>query len=169
MNDRNTRDAQPARGSLNEGDVLQQVLVAGAVVCVATLAIAALRGRADSGSAIAPINATSHLIFGPEASAVEVADVKHTLLGVIINAGASVFWAAIHRQLFDRGGDRGGLGTSMLGGAAVAALAYLVDYKLIPKRLTPGWEHRVSGRSLSMIFAAMALSLPVRRLIERLR
>lgn len=50
----------------------------------------------------------------------------------------------------------------------MAALAYLVDYHLVPKRLTPGWEERVSDRSLAAIFGAMAVSLPIRRLLEEL-
>jgi hypothetical protein len=148
---------------------MQRVLVAGSIVCAATLLAAALRGRADTGSAIAPINATSHIVFGPDAGAIDVPDVKHTMLGVALNAGASVFWAAIYQRLFDRDGQRGGVGTAIVGGAAVAALAYLVDYRLIPRRLTPGWEYRVSDRSLALIFGAMALSLPVRHVFERLR
>jgi hypothetical protein len=148
---------------------IQRVLVAGSLVCVATLAAAAVRGRVDSGSAVAPINATSHIVLGPAAGDVDGLDLKHTLLGVVINAGASVFWASIYQPLFDRAGQRGGMGISVLGGAAVAALAYLVDYRLMPKRLTPGWECRVSGRSLAMIFCAMAASLPVRRMLEGLR
>jgi hypothetical protein len=173
---RGTRRAEPARSIRSDSTVgrqaseeLQRVLVAGAIVCVATLVAAAVRGRADSGSAIAPINATSHIVLGPAAGSVDVPNFKHTMLGVVINAGASVFWAAIYQWLFDRDHQRGGVGTSVLGGAAVALLAYLVDYQLIPKRLTPGWEYRVSGRSLAMIFGAMAVSLPVRRVLERLR
>ncbi|HEX2138626.1 MAG TPA: hypothetical protein VHG33_02830 [Woeseiaceae bacterium] len=146
------------------GDTLQNALVAGSIVCVATAAAAALRGRVDSGSAVAPINATSHVVYGPEAGDVEVADLKHTMLGLAINAGASVFWATLYERMFARTGNRGGMGKSLLGGAAVASLAYLVDYHLVPQRLTPGWEERVSGRSLAMIFGAMALSLPLRRI-----
>jgi hypothetical protein len=153
----------PLRGTL------QDALMAGAVVCAATLAVAALRGRVDSGSAVAPINATSHVVYGPEAGEVEVPDLTHTLLGIAINAGASVFWATVYQQLFDRTGSRDGTAKLLLGGGVVAALAYLVDYHLVPKRLTPGWEERVSARSLGMIFAAMALALPVRSLLKRMR
>lgn len=148
-------------------DTFHDALVAGSLVCVATVVAAALRGLADSGSAVAPINATSHMIYGPEAGEVEVPDVKHTALGFALNAGACVFWAAIYERLFGRTADRGDIGRSLIGGGAVAALAYLVDYHLVPKRLTPGWEERVSGRSLAMIFGAMALTLPLRGLLRR--
>lgn len=145
------------------GDTLQDALIAGSIVCVVTAAAAALRGRTDSGSAVAPINATSHVVYGPEAGNVEVPDFRHTMLGLVINAGASVFWAAVYERLFGRAGNRGDVGAPLLGGVLVAALAYVVDYHLMPKRLTPGWEERVSPRSVAMIFGAMALSLTVRR------
>jgi hypothetical protein len=44
-------------------------------------------------------------------------------------------------------------------GAVVGGLAYLVDYHLIPRRLTPGWELRVSRGSVALGFAALGLSL----------
>ncbi len=167
-----TWTGEEARWSGNDrawSGTLQDALVAGCIVSVATIAVVALRGRSDSGSAVAPINATSHVVYGPEAGDVDAADVKHTLPGLAINAGASVFWAAVYERLFGRAGDRGGLGKSVLGGAAVAALAYLLDYQLLPRRLTPGWEERVSGRSLAMIFGAMALTLPIWSLLRRIR
>ena len=146
---------------------LQDALVAGSIVAAVTIAAVALRGRQDSGSAVAPINASSHVVYGPEAGDVDVADFKHTLPGLAINAGASVFWAAVYERLFGDADDRGGVGKALLGGGAVAGLAYLLDYHLLPKRLTPGWEERVSGRSLAMIFGAMALTLPVWSLLRR--
>lgn len=147
---------------------LQDALVAGAIVGVATMAAAALRGRVDSGSAIAPINATSHVVHGEQAGEVEDADVKHTALGLAINAGASVLWASVYEKLFGGGRERNPL-TKLLGGGMVAAIAYLVDYHLMPKRLTPGWEERVSGRSLAIVFAVLAATLPVWSLLRRRR
>ena len=52
------------------------------------------------------------------------------------------------------------------GGAAVAAAAYVIDYHLIPKRFTPGFEKRVSGKSLTAIFAALAIGLAARDVID---
>ena len=63
--------------------------------------------------------------------------------------------------------DRGELRTALLGGAAVAAAAYVTDYRVVPKRLTPGWESRVTGRSLAAIYTVLALSLPLRGLLRR--
>ncbi len=142
-------------------ETLRNALIAGSIVSVFTLAAVALRGRADSGSAVAPINATTHVVYGPEAGTIEAPDLGHTLPGLAINAGASVLWAGVYERLFGRMADRGDLGKAVLGGGVVAGLAYLLDYHLLPKRLTPGWEERVSGRSLAMIFAVMAATLPI--------
>jgi hypothetical protein len=148
-------------------DTLQDGLVAGSIVSVVTIAAIAWRGIADSGSAVAPINATSHVIYGPGAGSVGVRDLKHTLPGLAINAGASVFWAMVYEGIFGPTSGRGAVGKALLGGGVVAGLAYLIDYHLMPKRLTPGWEEAVSGRSLAMIFGAMALSLPLRSIFKR--
>lgn len=148
-------------------ETMKDALVAGSIVCAVTVTAVALRGRADSGSAVAPINATSHVLYGPEAASADRPDLRHTIPGLLINAGACVFWATVYERLFEREpGSRPA--HAVLGGTVVAALAYLVDYHLVPKRLTPGWEERVSGRSLAMIFAAMAASLPLRNLLRRL-
>ena len=151
----------------DRGETLQDALIAGSIVAAATIAAVALRGLNDSGSAVAPINASTHVVYGPEAGGYDEPDFKHTLPGLAINAGASVFWAAVYERLFGRAVTRSDVGKALLGGGAVAGLAYLLDYHLLPKRLTPGWEERVSGRSLAMIFGVMALTLPVWSLLKR--
>jgi len=37
----------------------------------------------------------------------------------------------------------------------------------VPKRLTPGWESRISQPSLFAAYAVLALSLPLRGLLRR--
>jgi hypothetical protein len=148
-------------------DTFRDAGVSGAIACTATAAAAAFRGARDSGSAVAALNAPSHVAWSGEAAAARAFDVRHSLLGLLINYGASVFWAVIYERAFGTAAARGDAVTALAGGGAVAALAYVTDYQLMPKRLTPGWEERVSGRSLALIFAAMALSLPLRGLLAR--
>jgi hypothetical protein len=47
----------------------------------------------------------------------------------------------------------------------VTAGAYLTDYYLVPKRFTPGFEKRLSGKSLAAIFVALAAGLAARDVI----
>ncbi|CAI07401.1 hypothetical protein ebA2309 [Aromatoleum aromaticum EbN1] len=52
-------------------------------------------------------------------------------------------------------------------GAAVAAGAYVTDYYLVPKRFTPGYEKRLSGQSLALIYGALALGLAAGALLGK--
>lgn len=131
----------------------------GVLAGATTAVVAAWRGRADTGSALAPINAPSHVLWGERAAAVRKATWRHTALGYLINTAAGVFWAAVLEKLFGRAIARRGASVALLGGAATAGIAYLTDYHLVPKRLTPGYEKRVSGRSLLLIYGVLALTL----------
>ena len=67
-----------------------------------------------------------------------------------------MFWASLFETI--RGGDDGLVETAAKA-AAVAMVAATVDYGLVPKRLTPGWEEVLPGRSVVGGFAAMAVGL----------
>ncbi|HET9694709.1 MAG TPA: hypothetical protein VFP48_09995 [Steroidobacteraceae bacterium] len=149
------------------GEALRSAAVSGAVAAGTVSAAVALAGARDSGSAIAPLNATSHIAWGESAGAVESIDAKHTLVGMALNAGACVFWATFYEKWFGRAAERGEVGTALLGGAAVAAAAYVTDYHVVPQRLTPGWEARISRRSLAVAYTVLALTLPLRGLLRR--
>jgi hypothetical protein len=148
---------------------LRDSALPGALAAAATAATAAGRGRADSASALAPLNAVSHFLWGDRAAHVRRATLKETGIGVAVNSAASVFWATVFQKLFGEAVERRGVPAALLGGAAVAGLAYLTDYHLVPKRLTPGYEKRVSGRSLALIFGALGLSLGAGALLARRR
>ncbi len=147
--------------------MLREALITGSIACAATLAAAAVLGARERSSAVAPINATSHILWGGEAALAREPDLRHTVPGVALNEGACVFWAMFYEKAFGRRAERGDLGAALAGGGAIAALAYLVDYHLVSKRLTPGWELQLSGRSLALMYAALALSLPLRGLLRR--
>lgn len=56
----------------------------------------------------------------------------------------------------------------MLAPAVVTAVAaYTIDFYLIPKRLTPGFENRLSKRSLFFVYGTFALGLAVPALLAR--
>jgi RsiW-degrading membrane proteinase PrsW (M82 family) len=127
----------------------------------------AIAGRQEAGSAVAPINATSHIAWGDRAGRVEAVDARHTLVGAALNVGACVFWATFFERWFGRAASRGEVGKAMLGGAAVAATAYVTDYHVVPKRVTPGWELRISPRAIAATYVVFALTLPLVALLRR--
>jgi hypothetical protein len=137
---------------------ITDTLTTGAVASAATtLAIGAL-GKVEDGNAIAPINAVSHILWGEEAAAADQPDARHTLTGLALNAVAVTGWAGVHELLMPRTGPRR-LDQALLAGTAVAALAFVTDYYVVPKRLTPGFEKRLSNPSLLGVYATLALSL----------
>jgi hypothetical protein len=147
-------------------EAIEDALITGAIACAATALTAALCGARHRGSAVGPINATSHVVYGREAETVTNIDLRHTALGFAINAGASVFWALLYEKIFGATADRGRVAQALFGGKAIADLAYLTDYHVVPKRLTPGWEAHVTPRSLLLIFNVLAISLPLRGLLR---
>lgn len=141
--------------------------LSGSVACFATAATAAACGSAESRRPIAPINANSQVVRGQAAGHPLDAELKHTASALTINEGASIFWATLYERFFGSAADEGDVARAFVGGGAIAALAYVTDYHVVPTRLTPGWESRLSGKSLMLVYAAMGLSLPVRGLLSR--
>jgi hypothetical protein len=142
---------------------LSRALVSGSVAGSAIALTAALLGKQDSGSYAAPLNATSHIFWGDEAAQRNDASLKYTGIGLFLNEISAIFWAAFYERWFGRGADRAHASSSLvrpvIGAAVVTAGAYLTDYYLVPKRFTPGFEKRLSGRSLAAVYGALAIGL----------
>lgn len=139
-------------------DWMKDTLATGALASVATTAAVALMGKLEDGSAIAPINAISHMIWGDEAARTEEVDVVHTLVGLGINAAAITSWAGLHELLMPRHCTPS-IQRAVACGSAIAFVAYLTDYHVVPKRFTPGFEKRLSNAMLLGVYAVLALSL----------
>ena len=151
--------------------ILKDSALPGAVATATTLAAVAARGRQETGSAIAPINASSHALWGEQAAEVERITLRHTLPGLLANVAGAFWWALVFETLFGTlvrtpSGRRSAV-RAAAGSAATAGLAYAVDYHILPRRLTPGWEHRVSNRALAVGLGAMAAGLCIGALLER--
>ncbi|QCF26828.1 hypothetical protein [Hydrocarboniclastica marina] len=142
---------------------IRNMLFSGTAGAAAVCGAIAILGRTDSGSALAPINASSHIYWGPEAGEVEQPTLAQTVPGLAINIGASFWWAMVFELTFGRklgqGDGQISFTKAIAGGLATAGLAYIVDYKLVPKRLTPGWEQRLSGGSVLAGLAALGLGI----------
>ena len=140
---------------------LRGSVIPGLVAGLATFAMISWRGQKDTRSAVAPINATSHILWGDEAAANTHITLRHTLPGLLINAGATIGWSVIDQLMVRTLSRRKGALANMMGGVFTALLAYLVDYHLVPSRLTPGWEKRISNHSLYLSLGTMGLALGI--------
>jgi hypothetical protein len=167
-------------------------VVSGTIGGLAAAAAASLAGKREDDHYAAPLNATSHIIWGDKAARQDKPSLKYTLTGFLLNHASAIFWAFFYEKLLGRserrerqGEDRprnwneGPLHDSsdtgspakpmlqpILDAAAVTAGAYITDYYLVPKRFTPGFEKRVSGKSLFAIYVALAVGLAARDVIK---
>ena len=48
-------------------------------------------------------------------------------------------------------------------------VAYVVDYHVVPRRLTPGFELRVPRRALAAVYGALAVGLALRDMYRAAR
>ena len=140
--------------------MIARALISGGMAALATTAVAALAGRRVTGSYVAPLNAVSHFLWGDRAALKNSASLKYTGVGALAHGGASVFWALFYEALGR--GTRRSPATALRDGALVSAAAYVVDYHVVPKRLTPGFELRLPRMALAPIYAALALGLSLR-------
>jgi len=139
-------------------DIVRGAVLGGGAAGLTSLAMLAARGQADNHSPVAPLNATSHVIWGDRAFHVDRPTVRHTLPGLALHVGSSMFWGAVQQGLF---GTRRGLAPNARNAALTTALAALVDLKLVPDRLTPGFERRLSMKSLMWVYGALAVGLAI--------
>jgi hypothetical protein len=145
-------------------NIFERAGVSGTVASIATAGTLALLARYEGKRAVQPMNATSHWLHGSRAGRVRNGDLTHTLVGYVTHHISSIFWATLLERWL---GPRRSLFAIAPRAAAVTALAALVDYRLMPRRLTPGWEAVLSPRSMRAAFAVMALGLAVGALASR--
>jgi hypothetical protein len=127
---------------------LERVLISGALAGTAAAIAVSLAGRREVGAYAAPLNATSHIVWGDAAARRNELSAKYTGTGTLLHYGAALFWAALYELLPGRAPVRA---------AITAATAYVVDYHVVPRRLTPGFELRVSAGALAAVYGALAL------------
>lgn len=147
-------------------DVLRRSIVSGTIAGLGVMTTAAVAGKRETGSWADPFNGTSHILWGDKAAQVHGMSAAHTLPGLLLTHASAVFWAVFYEQFFGSKraveGEMPSLWKPLLGGAAIASLAYVTDYHLVPRRFTPGYEKKVSAKSLAAIFGALALGLAAR-------
>jgi hypothetical protein len=142
----------------------QNALVAGSLAAVASAAALVFAGQRELRDPAAPLNGPSQWLWGPSASLRRGFSVRHTVAGYLVHHIASIFWATLYERYCSRALGTGG---SAAGAAATAAIACVVDMKLAPGRLTPGFERRLSRAALLSVYVAFACGLAASRLSSR--
>jgi hypothetical protein len=144
---------------------LREGAVTGTVAALLSTAVLTIAGRQTAGSAVAPINAVSHWLFGDESLHADEPTLRHTLTGFVTNHLAAIFWAGLYSLLYGHREEAKQLPQAVAGAVATSAVAYVVDYHVVPKRLTPGYEHRISPGALLATYGALAAGLALGALL----
>ena len=134
--------------------VLRRALRSGAAASIVSIVVAAGLGRRRTGSAASAANAPSHWIWKRRALRRHGLSARYTLPGYLIHHASSVWWALAF-EAWRQHRPRHALAKA----AAVSALAALVDYRVVPKRLTPGFEAHLSRPAVALVYAAFAAGL----------
>jgi len=115
-----------------------------------------------------PINATSHWLWGPSAGGERGVDLRHTGVGALTNQSAALFWGTIFGLHLSRHPEHD-TADVWREAAIMGVIASVVDYGLISKRLTPGWELALSRKSVGLGMAATAVGLALGGIAARAR
>ena len=145
---------------------VRTALYSGAGAALASLMTIALLSRLEGHSAVKPVNATSHVIHGPEDAARDEVDVTHTVPGLTINVASAFFWGGVYA--FAMPADTMRSPRAIIGRAfATSIVAGVVDYGLVPRRLRPGWELALKARSVVLGLGALGSGLAAGGLAAR--
>ncbi len=142
---------------------LRNVATTASIATTATTAAALFVSKYETNHLAAALNATSHILWGDEASRYDDADLEHTLVGGALNASAMGAWAFINEALPRAHTPL----RAVAKGAFVSALAYVTDYFLVPKRFTPGFEKRLSPGGMLTMYGSLAGALALGEWVAR--
>jgi hypothetical protein len=147
-------------------ETIRAAVLSGSIASLVSTTVLSLRGTRENRTPYAPTNATSHWLWGDRAARHDEASARYTAVGYAIHHASATFWALFYEKWFGETAEQGRTGAALAGGAAVAALACFVDYKMTPHRLQPGFEQRLSKPSLFLVYAAFGAGLALRGLAQ---
>jgi hypothetical protein len=151
---------------MNLFSIVRRAFWSGSMAALTSAAVASREAVNHGSSAVAPMNAVAHCLWPGEALIDERPSVRLTGAGILIHWGSGVFWGMAFEMLLGRKTSPVRIaGTA----AATAAIAYVVDYHVVPESVTPGFEAHVPRRSFLPIYAALGAGLALAALAGQYR
>jgi hypothetical protein len=147
-------------------ELLVSTLVTGTVASVISTAALAALAKVEGQRPMKPANSTSHWLHGDSAGSFDGVDVEHTGLGLATHHASAMFWALPFEAWLAFRSPRSSI-ELLRDATVVSAMAAIVDYGIVPKRLTPGWELSLSKKSMTGAFASLAIGLAAGALVSR--
>ena len=143
-------------------------LVSGSLAALLSAAYLAWAGH-RRGQPAAPVNAISHWLFGDRSLRQDASSLKYTLTGYVTHHLAAIFWGVLHAKAWGARAPAKEPIPALAGAVTAATVACIVDYQLTPKRLTPGFEHRLGRPEMANVYAFFALGLAIGTLVMKNR
>jgi len=119
---------------------------------------AAACSKVERGRSSLPMHSVSHIAWGDAPDAHQGQNRVDWFVGAGLHHGASIFWAAFFEGFFGKDAEKS-TASAVVGGATIAAAAYVTDYHVVSERFAPGFEAHVSNRSMFAIYAALGVGL----------
>jgi hypothetical protein len=138
---------------------LRAALFTGTIAALCSSLVMTICGRIENGRALAPHNGPSQWVYGSAAGYRRAVTCRHTLVGFVIHHVSSCWWAYVHRRMFAQRAAPPSVARHLAEGALMAVVANVVDYKVVPERLQPGFDKHVSRKSMAAIYVAFGLGL----------
>lgn len=155
--------------NMNTAALVRNSALPAAIATATTTAAVTGLTKLNDGSGSAGLNAVSHILWGDKAADKEDFSAKYTLVGAGLNSAAVASWAAVHEMVVEKGGVPRRIMPMLLTAGLVSGLAYIVDYHVVPKRLTPGFEKRLTPKAMAFVYGALAVGLAVGAVLVKRR
>jgi hypothetical protein len=133
---------------------MREGLRAGTIAAAATAGALVALGRAH-GAALRPLNSVAHIVAGSRAYYMEGANWLITPLAIGVHLASILAWGALF-SLFTRGVRGSRLYLAAIG---FAAATWVIDYRVVPSRLRPGFESGLSGMEIALVYLVLGVSL----------
>jgi hypothetical protein len=140
----------------------------GSAASVASTAALAAASKLEAGHPMAALNSTSHWLWGDERARTDDTTLRHTGVGFATHHASAYFWAVLFERFAGEAAERS-MASAVAAGLGTAALACAVDYTVTPRRLTPGFELRLSRPAMAAGFVAFGLGLAAASIQRRLQ
>ena len=149
-------------------EAFREGLVSGSLASLFSASYLAYAGW-RRGTPAAPVNAVSHWFFGDRSLRQDAPSAAYTVTGYVTHHVAAIFWAVLHAKAWGARPEAKSPLPAAAGAVAAAGVACFVDYQLTPKRLTPGFEHRLARPEMTAVYACFALGLMAGSLLMKKR
>ncbi len=134
----------------------RRVLDYGSLASVLSTLAVSVFSRRRSGATAAGTNAASQWFWYPRARHVDRPGLRYTATGYGVHHASSLLWASAFEALRPREATPAGRAVRA---SAVALGAYVVDCHVVPRRFSPGFEHRIGPAGMLAACGMFALGL----------